>query len=329
MADNRRPVSGSRSTVRRPVRRKKKKNTYLCLGIALACVACALLIGIIISMTSNGDNVSEAQPDGSDSTPGFGETSVTESSKPDETSEAQSVPQSESSEASQEPLSSTEKYEQSVGVKYAIDMTDYEKYVCPADESKYVFIVNPEHTLSADYVPEGLVKCSSMRAGRPDYYSKMVDVANYALTALLKEAAYYGYDNITVTNAYRSYATQKWLFEYYCDSEWKSGKYATYEDAVTEVLTYSTRPGTSEHQSGLCCDMHNVDVSSPRSFNNTKAAKWLEDNAYRFGFILRYPDGKQDVTGIIYESWHFRYVGRTAATEMHNAGLTLDEYLAG
>ena len=95
------------------------------------------------------------------------------------------------------------------------------------------------------------------------------------------------------------------------------------------VETYCFPPGRSEHQTGLCMDMHNVDVGKQETFNNTPAARWLEENAYRFGFILRYPAGKEHITGAVYESWHFRFVGRTLATYLHDNGLTLDEYYAG
>ncbi len=218
----------------------------------------------------------------------------------------------------------TQQYEEYIGVEYAIDMTEYEQYICPENEEDYVFVVSPKYPVTRDYVPEDLVDCTSMRDGRS---SKIVRIANIALEAFLKEAAFYGFDKIGVTNAYRSYDTQNWWYNHYLDQEMASGKYSTEEEAIAVVLTYSTRPGTSEHQTGLTVDMHDVDLNNMRSFNGTPAAEWLENNAHRFGFILRYPEGKQDITGIIYESWHFRYVGRTTATEIYESGLTLDEYI--
>ena len=315
-------------------RKKKKGNNYL-LYTAVALIVVAFAVGgaiiynvVHINDTDESSAAEESsQPSAADES---SESVIAESSTPDESSE---VPEesSEPPKKSWAEMNTAERiadYEERVGVKYAIDMTDYEAYVCPDDEAKYVFLVDPVHTLGSDYVPEDLIKCTHIREGRPDSYNKIVRTVDIALDAFLKEAAYYGFDDITVTNAYRSYRTQDWLFNYYVDQEWNSGKFKTKEEAIAEVLTYSTRPGTSEHQSGLCCDMHNVDISTPRKFNGTPAATWMEENAYRFGFILRYPDGKQDITGIIYESWHFRYVGRTAATEIHDLGVTLDEYLA-
>ena len=84
-------------------------------------------------------------------------------------------------------------------------------------------------------------------------------------------------------------------------------------------------PGYSEHQTGLA-----IDVSTPgantTTFDTTDEFKWLENNAHKYGFILRYPKGKQYLTGIAYESWHYRYVGIEAATKIHDEGITFDEY---
>ena len=87
--------------------------------------------------------------------------------------------------------------------------------------------------------------------------------------------------------------------------------------------TYSARAGHSEHQTGLAMDINNASDS----FNNTKEAKWIAENCYKYGFILRYPQGKQDITGYKYESWHVRYLGRELAKEVHDSGLTLEEFL--
>ncbi|MBR3961252.1 MAG: M15 family metallopeptidase, partial [Clostridia bacterium] len=132
--------------------------------------------------------------------------------------------------------------------------------------------------------------------------------------------------NVTVTSAYRSYDYQDYLFKTYFDRDWASGRFKTKEECEKYTLSYSTKPGTSEHQSGLCLDMHNL-PSAEESFKYKPEAKWLAENCYRFGFILRYPEGKTDITKITYEPWHFRFVGRDAATEMHELGLTLDEYV--
>lgn len=319
--------SGKRKTSSR--RRRKGSNKNLYIGVFLTLLA--LTVGTVLICVLVGCG---GTPDGNESDASSQASAVSEASK-DESSSTVSDESSEGFDTSSEssvappveyPVGSAERtrqYEEYIGKEYAIDMTEYEQYICPENESDYVFVVNPKYPVTRDYIPKDLVDCTSMRAGRS---SKIVRIANIALEALLKEAAYYGFDEIGVTNAYRSYDTQNWWFNHYLEQEKASGKFATEEEAIAEVLTYSTRPGTSEHQTGLTVDMHDVDMSSMRSFNGTPTAEWLEHNAHRFGFILRYPEGKEDVTGIIYESWHFRYVGRTAATEMYEKGLTLDEY---
>ena len=93
------------------------------------------------------------------------------------------------------------------------------------------------------------------------------------------------------------------------------------------VLSYSAYPGTSEHQTALCVDLITSSGKLDVNFAQTEAFAWLSQNAYRFGFILRYPEGKEEVTGYSYEPWHYRFVGREAATDIHFGGLTLETYL--
>lgn len=216
-------------------------------------------------------------------------------------------------------------YEQRVGKEYKIDITKYLEYIEPENKYEYVFLVNPDNKLSKDYEPADLMDCGHTRKdGRA--VQKLRTNAAYALRAFLAEAKEYGFDDITVTSAYRSYAYQDYLFNMYFNSDWKTGKYKTKEECEKHTLTYSTKGGTSEHQSGLCLDMHNH-PSATDAFGGTKEAIWLEENCYRFGFILRYPKDTKHITGIKYEPWHFRYVGREVATEIHNLGITLDEYV--
>ena len=99
------------------------------------------------------------------------------------------------------------------------------------------------------------------------------------------------------------------------------------EEAQKIVDTYSAKPGTSEHQTGLCCDMHNL-PSADQRFAKQDAYKWLLENCYKFGFILRFPEDKEDITGYSFEPWHYRFVGRYHASEMHRVGMCLEEYVA-
>ena len=230
---------------------------------------------------------------------------------------------SSSADNSSTPSVPEKTYEERVGKNYEIDIEPYLQYIEPKNKYEYVFLVNPTHTLASDYEPADLIDCGHTRDdGRAT--QKMREAAAKALQAFLSEGAKNGVNDVTVTSAYRSYSYQNYLFNLYCDQH--QHKFATREECEKYVLTFSTKPGTSEHQSGLCCDMHNIPAADV-SFAQKSEAKWLAENCYRFGFILRYPEGKKDVTGIIYEPWHFRFVGRDAATEMHELGLCLEEYI--
>ena len=122
-------------------------------------------------------------------------------------------------------------------------------------------------------------------------------------------------DNIILKNssAYRSYDYQVNLYDKYVK-----------RDGKEKADIYSARPGYSEHQTGLCADINTINSS----FANTKEAKWLAKNAYKYGFILRFPKDKEDVTGYKYEPWHYRYVGIKVAKIIYEENLTLEEYYA-
>lgn len=128
--------------------------------------------------------------------------------------------------------------------------------------------------------------------------------------------------NIYIASGFRSYQTQNRLYNNYVA-----------RDGKAKADTYSARPGHSEHQSGLAFDIcsHDLDGQDAcinSNFNNTDQAKWLAQNAYKYGFILRYPKGKTNETGYKYESWHFRYVGTDLSTKLYNNGdwLTMENY---
>lgn len=114
---------------------------------------------------------------------------------------------------------------------------------------------------------------------------------------------------------YRSYSTQQSTYNGWVA---KSGK--------AKADTYSARPGYSEHQTGLAVDINCA--SQKANFQNTKEYAWLIKNCYKYGFILRYPKGKEYITGYVYEPWHYRYIGVEHATKVHNLGITYEEYYA-
>lgn len=129
-----------------------------------------------------------------------------------------------------------------------------------------------------------------------------------------------------VCSSYRDLEKQTALFEEYISEKVADGW--TYKDAFYKAKTRVALPGTSEHHTGLAVDIVGVDYQSLDAGQaDTKEAKWLAENCADYGFILRYPKGKQAKTGIEYESWHFRYVGVEAATYIMKNGIVLEEFL--
>ncbi|WP_060205841.1 M15 family metallopeptidase [Sporosarcina koreensis] len=125
--------------------------------------------------------------------------------------------------------------------------------------------------------------------------------------------------NLTAFSTYRSYEYQVSLYDRYVK-----------KDGVEAADRYSARPGYSEHQTGLAFDIGEVNYEkywASSKFGETEAGKWVAANASRYGFILRYPKGKESITGYMHESWHFRYVGKEIAEEIFKRNITLEEYL--
>lgn len=215
--------------------------------------------------------------------------------------------------------------------EYNSDISGYLTYIAPENDEPYLMLVNKTNPLGPDFIPDELANISELL---PDYTGSgetyfLNDTASKALSAMIsamyrdipKNGAY-------VTSAYRSYNYQVNLFEGYVSDYMKDG--LSREAAEAEVLKTSARPGTSEHQSGLCVDF--ITTGMKNGLNNaefeTKAAfRWLSQNAYKYGFILRYPESKTAETGYDYESWHYRFVGRDVAATIYASGICLEEYL--
>lgn len=156
-----------------------------------------------------------------------------------------------------------------------------------------ILIVNKKYSLPANYNP-GVDK-----------------TADDALKQLQQKASSEGF-SIPLLSGFRSYSRQQTLYNNYVA-----------RDGQKLADTYSARPGHSEHQTGLAFDVGKLD----NNYGETAAGKWLKDNAHKYGFIIRYLKGKEDITGYQYEPWHIRYVGVDHATKIHEQGITLEEYL--
>ncbi len=217
----------------------------------------------------------------------------------------------DSASGTQPPISEPE-------IEFKLDLSKYESYMNPSKSEDYLIIANRENLLSADYVPENLTLVYKA-SGTANKY-KMTYTAAMAFEALVKEAAANGI-NIFAVSGYRSYSTQDSTFNSYVNKHINEGM--TYEQAFAEASTYSQIAGASEHQTGLTMDVNRLE----QDFGDTKEGKWLAENSWKFGFIIRYPEDKEDITKIDYEPWHLRYVGRSNAIAMNELNMCLEEYV--
>ncbi|QSX07941.1 M15 family metallopeptidase [Alkalibacter rhizosphaerae] len=177
-------------------------------------------------------------------------------------------------------------------------------------------LVNKERALPADYVPADLVKLTVPTVLPNPEINQLRQPASDALNALFEEAKEEGF-TLRARSGYRSYSTQ--------DSLYRS---SVERNGLEYANKYSAKPGHSEHQTGLTMDITASSVNNQLSdsFGDTSEGMWVAENAHRFGFIIRYPKGKEDITGYNYEPWHLRYVGTSLATEIYQSSLTMEEY---
>lgn len=212
---------------------------------------------------------------------------------------------------------------------YRIDVSPYADAI-HADHPGFQTLVNKTHTVGADFAPASLTTMDpSLTLYGKDL--QLESTAAKAAEALVRELWAMGWKDVVITSGYRTYAYQETLFDRYISEEKAAHPSWTDEQAEAEVLTYSARPGTSEHQTGLAVDLIIADLhpSLDESFAAHPCYAWLLANAHHFGFILRFPEGKESVTGYSFEPWHYRFVGIDAATAIYEAGQTLEEYVGG
>lgn len=159
-----------------------------------------------------------------------------------------------------------------------------------------ILIVNKSYPLPKDYRPDN----DELTPETSNAFEKMrVDAQAEGL-------------NLYISSGFRSYEYQAQLYQRYAD-----------RDGYEKADTYSARAGYSEHQTGLAFDLNTIDDS----FANTPEGKWVAENCWKYGFILRYPKGKEAQTGYQYEPWHLRYLGEDMAKKVYDSGLCLEEYL--
>lgn len=195
-------------------------------------------------------------------------------------------------------------------VNIGLDNPYYTNTKPSKDLNKSYILVNKYNYLDKNYIPQNLEEINTQYARDG---MKLVNYAKEAFEKLAKDAKKEDL-SIIAMSTYRSYNYQVNLYNRYVK-----------EDGKEAADTYSGRPGFSEHQSGLAVDVYNG-KEDYTNFENTKEFEWMQENAYKYGFILRFPKDKTKQTGYEYESWHYRYVGTEIATYIHKHNLSFEEY---
>ena len=217
------------------------------------------------------------------------------------------VPDPDPNESSADPGSSgAPSAKPAVVLMESISIDDY--------NSKYI-VANKTRMLPANWKPNDLVTIRVPYRGRNEA-KYLRREASDALTSLFENARKGGIALCGISG-FRSYELQKSVYYKYTKQ---------LGEKTAEIV--SAKPGTSEHQTGLSIDISakSINYALSNSFANTREGKWLAENAAEFGFILRYPKGKEAITGYVYEPWHFRYIGRELAIDITKKGMTLEEY---
>lgn len=184
--------------------------------------------------------------------------------------------------------------------------------------SQYLVLVNKDNILKNDYIPKNLVTPNVDFTSTVDPgVKKMESTAAAALEELFNAAKKDGI-NLLAVSGYRSYDYQSTLYTNEINT-----------NGIAHAEKYVAKPGASEHQTGLAMDILSDEYSVlDEGFKNTKAYAWIETNAYKYGFIVRYDAGKESITKYSFEPWHIRYVGKNAASKMYINNETLEEFLA-
>jgi D-alanyl-D-alanine carboxypeptidase len=192
----------------------------------------------------------------------------------------------------------------------------YQEIILKVEGAMILAPVNKLYALPSWYVPPSLVSLTGevKTIGAETLRREILPHLKGLITAAEKSCS----TSISVLSAYRSYQTQASVYNYWVA---KVGQQS--------ADLGSARPGHSEHQLGTTVDLTSASVGYQltREFGNTKEGRWLKENAHRWGFVLSYPEGKTEITGYVWEPWHFRYLGKEVATKIYQKGVTPEEFL--
>lgn len=288
---------------KRKLNKNQKALNFLCIMMAFVVIFVAV---VCISVDKKNDALREKETAVSQSTQ---TTEKSESKKPQETEKG------EAPDTTKEASSDTTAPETTQPVTAAVakpGTMDNPAIITIDEEKWYLTLVNSSYRIPDDYEPDLVYVCGSgERLDRKvaEHYEEMYNAAQ-------KEGI-----NLAPCSGYRSYELQERNYNNKV-SFYESQGYSN-KDAKVKAATIIMPPGSSEHNLGYAMDIVCVD----EWFEDTAEFKWLTENAADYGFIMRYPKDKQDITKVIYEPWHWRYVGVELAKELKDSGLVLEEYM--
>ena len=232
----------------------------------------------------------------------------TSSGKSEETSASSDVSSSNASSSESSDKSKADVSEKESSEKPVSDKSNGKDSEKNTEKSTEIILSGP--VTKPTYI-KGVLIANKTYALPKDYNPGVDPTAQKAVNEMIAAARKEGHE-LWVRSGFRSYSYQSELYNNYVA-----------RDGKAQADTYSARPGHSEHQTGLSFDLNSLSTS----FANTPEGKWLAAHCYEYGFIIRYPKGKESITGYQYEPWHVRYLGKDTAKAVYDSGLTLEEYL--
>ena len=308
-------TSGNRRPVRMSRRQRQLKRQRQLLALGVSVVALVIIIIVAVSLKACGNKKNDTNADNTQQLTTTGTTAQAESSsktddnKDNHETETQDNNKTTATTADTAAESSAGADNNQPGTSLGVTSKGFK--IEQRDGATYidgVLIANKTYALSSSFIPTNPdVPVTEARS------NKSLDKDLMAAWKKLQAAASANGLNIYISSGYRSYQYQVTVYNNYVA---KDGK------AMAD--TYSSRPGNSEHQTGLCFDLNSINDS----FADTAEGKWVDSNCYKYGFCIRFPKGKDAYTGYQYESWHLRYVGEELATKLYNNGdwISLEEY---
>ena len=286
-------------------KKKRRSGTGAALGLVLILLLGAITAGAVLLAQNNqkpSEEQNNQQSQSSDEET-IEEEQPTQPQEEETTGEEQ--PTQPQEEETQQEKSSEEQDTQKLAEEFAQEKQEW-----------YLLLANVDNPLPQDFTVETEVVQNSFEMD-----ARVAQTMRDMIDAAAKDGV-----DLLVCSAYRSIEKQQTLFDEQVQIYLNQGK--SQQEAYDLTASAIAIPGTSEHHTGLAADIVTpTHQTLDPEFADTEAGQWLQEHAWEYGFVLRYPEDKQDVTKIIYESWHYRFVGKTHAKLMKESGLCLEEYL--